>query len=134
MRGWAFPRRTEVIFDEFRQSERTTARGYGGLGLGLAVCKRFVEMHGGRIGVRSSGKEGAGSTFYFTLPVMASLYDRDEGKVLSPGQTVLVLTDRSGSGENLQQYLIRQGFEVQLLGVINLPIGHHAGWPRRPAR
>jgi DNA-binding response OmpR family regulator/nitrogen-specific signal transduction histidine kinase len=105
----------DVIFDEFRQSERTTARGYGGLGLGLAVCKRLVEMHGGKVGVRSSGKEGAGSTFYFTLPVMASVSDRDEGKTLSLGQTVLVLTEQSGSGAQLQQYLVRQGFEVQVL-------------------
>ncbi len=116
--GLGIPRaEQEVIFDEFRQSERTAARGYGGLGLGLAVCKRLVEMHDGTIGVRSSGKEGAGSTFYFTLPVMAGTSDRDAYKVLSPEQTVLVLTEQSGSGENLQQYLIRQGFEVQLLGV-----------------
>ena len=59
-----------VIFDEFRQSERTTVRGYGGLGLGLAICKRLVEMHGGEIGVYSSGEEGGGSTFYLSLPVM----------------------------------------------------------------
>ncbi len=107
----------EVIFDEFRQSERTAARGYGGLGLGLAVCKRLVEMHGGSIGVRSSGKEGAGSTFYFTLPVMADLSDLDVSKTLSPEQTVLMLTEQSGRGKNLRQYLVRQGFEVQVLSL-----------------
>src|SRR6185436_5713034 len=58
-----------AIFDEFRQSERTTARGYGGMGLGLAICKRLIELHGGEIGVYSSGDEGDGSTFYFTLPL-----------------------------------------------------------------
>jgi AraC-like DNA-binding protein len=60
----------EVIFDEFRQSDRTTSRGYGGLGLGLAICKRLVELHGGEIGVRSTGEENGGSTFYFALPTL----------------------------------------------------------------
>ena len=79
--GLGIPRaEQDVIFDEFRQSERTTARGYGGLGLGLAVCKRLVELHGGNIGVRSSGSEGAGSTFYFTLPVLAGLPDLDSAQ------------------------------------------------------
>ncbi len=59
----------ETIFDEFRQSERTAARGYGGLGIGLAICRELVELHGGQIGVHSSGEEEGGSTFYFTLPV-----------------------------------------------------------------
>ena len=59
-----------VIFDEFRQSERTTARGYGGLGLGLAICRKLVELHGGEIGVCSSGMEGEGSEFFFSLPVI----------------------------------------------------------------
>jgi signal transduction histidine kinase/AraC-like DNA-binding protein len=60
----------EAIFDEFRQSERTASRGYGGLGLGLAICKRLVEMHGGEIRVHSTGEENGGSTFYLTLPTM----------------------------------------------------------------
>lgn len=64
------PVEQSVIFNEFWQSERTTARGYGGLGLGLAICKRLIELHGGEIGVWSSGEEGSGSTFYFTLPIL----------------------------------------------------------------
>jgi DNA-binding response OmpR family regulator/nitrogen-specific signal transduction histidine kinase len=109
------PDEQEVIFDEFRQSERTTARGYGGLGLGLAVCKRLVEMHNGQIGVHSSGEEGAGSTFYFTLPVMESVADLDGQKTVSLERTVLVLAERSSKGEHLRRYLTRQGFEVQVL-------------------
>lgn len=114
--GLGIPRsEQDVIFDEFRQSERTTARGYGGLGLGLAVCKRLVELHGGNIGVRSLGQEGSGSTFYFTLPVMAGQPDLDVHKTESPAHTVLVLTEYVEQSDILQQYLIHQGFEVQVL-------------------
>jgi AraC-like DNA-binding protein len=60
-----------LIFTEFRRTERSVARGYRGLGLGLAICKRLIELHGGNIGVVSSGVEGAGSVFLFTLPLAA---------------------------------------------------------------
>ncbi|NJL56932.1 hypothetical protein HC928_18590 [bacterium] len=42
----------------------------GGLGLGLAISKRLVEMHGGTMTVHSTGEEGAGSTFSFSLPTV----------------------------------------------------------------
>ena len=111
------PEEQSVIFDEFRQSERTTERGYGGLGLGLAICKRLVEMHGGTIGVRSSGEEGAGSTFYFSLPAMESVTRSDRPEPLSPSQTVLLLSERSGNGERLKQYLTRRGYEVEVVWI-----------------
>lgn len=103
-----------VIFDEFRQTERTKTRGYGGLGLGLAICRRLVEMHGGHIGVHSSGEEGSGSTFYFTLPIMEGeeMGDKPETKTLL-SQSVLILAERSGNGEQLGKYLSRQGFDVE---------------------
>ncbi|MCX7680933.1 MAG: substrate-binding domain-containing protein [Anaerolineae bacterium] len=102
----------EAIFDEFRQSERTTARGYGGLGLGLAICKRLVEMHGGRIGVYSSGEEGAGSTFYFTLPTMEQTLPAEAHVSPLLGQRVLLLTKASHSDNALRDHLARRGFEV----------------------
>lgn len=60
----------DMIFSEFSRSERSVQLGYKGLGLGLAICKRLVEMHDGVIGVKSTGIVGEGSTFYFTLPTV----------------------------------------------------------------
>lgn len=54
-------------FELFVQAERTSDRAAGGLGIGLALVKRLVELHGGRIAARSDG-EGRGSTFTVTLP------------------------------------------------------------------
>jgi AraC-like DNA-binding protein len=103
----------EAIFDEFRQSERTAARGYGGLGLGLAICKRLVELHGGEIGVRSSGEKGGGSTFYFTLPVMArqTAFLDAEGPLAEMRQVLLLVKDIHG-GDLLRDHLMQQGLEV----------------------
>lgn len=55
------------LFDEFYQVDHSLRRSHGGAGLGLAISKRFVEAHGGRIWVES--QEGVGSRFTFALPV-----------------------------------------------------------------
>jgi CheY-like chemotaxis protein len=58
------------VFDRFSQADSSSARRYGGLGLGLALVKYLVELHGGTIEAASAG-EGQGSTFTVTLPVRA---------------------------------------------------------------
>ena len=56
------------VFEPFRQQDASTSRAHGGLGLGLAISKQLVEMHGGRILAQSDG-EGAGATFTVSLPI-----------------------------------------------------------------
>jgi len=56
------------VFDRFSQKDSSTTRAYGGLGLGLAICKQLVEQHGGSIRAASRG-EGKGATFSVQLPV-----------------------------------------------------------------
>jgi signal transduction histidine kinase/ActR/RegA family two-component response regulator len=56
------------IFDRFRQADGTTTREHGGLGLGLAIVRHLVELHGGTIKADSAGK-GKGATFIINLPL-----------------------------------------------------------------
>jgi signal transduction histidine kinase len=57
-----------MIFEEFQQADNSSTRAKGGTGLGLAIAKRIVEMHGGKIGLKS--QVGQGSTFSVTLPLV----------------------------------------------------------------
>jgi signal transduction histidine kinase/AraC-like DNA-binding protein/DNA-binding LytR/AlgR family response regulator len=106
----------EVIFDEFRQSGRTMSRGFGGMGLGLAISRRLVELHGGKIGVLSSGADGAGSTFYFSLPIMAAGDDEPDASLDRSG-TVLVLTEQAADENPLYRHLVARGFALELVNV-----------------
>jgi len=66
------PEDQEAVFEEFRQVG-TAAKKVEGTGLGLALSRKFIELHGGRIWVKS--QLGEGSTFTFTLPVGADQRD-----------------------------------------------------------
>ncbi|MBM7582552.1 signal transduction histidine kinase [Caldicoprobacter guelmensis] len=56
------------IFESFYRGEKSRSQNYGGIGLGLAICKHIIEEHGGRIWAESI--KGQGTTLYFTLPIV----------------------------------------------------------------
>jgi hypothetical protein len=71
------------VFDRFRQADGSTTRAYGGLGLGLAIVRHLVEMHGGTVRAESAGS-GLGATFIVALPLMAAQSTGAHTMTLSP--------------------------------------------------
>ncbi len=73
------PEDQERVFGAFEQVDSTYAREQEGTGLGLALTRKLVELHGGRIWVESEG-EGKGSTFTFVIPVREIVVKTEETK------------------------------------------------------
>jgi signal transduction histidine kinase/ActR/RegA family two-component response regulator len=80
------------VFDRFRQADSGTTRTHRGLGLGLAIVRHIVELHGGEVGVTSEGK-GKGAAFRMRLPVVPA----EERAALLISRRVFATTSRSGS-------------------------------------
>ena len=92
------PRNHERIFLEFEQVDSSYGRLQQGTGLGLALTKRLIAMHGGTIWVESEGLEGKGSTFTFVLPVSKQ---NDEPQALPrPAQEASSQNLPNSTGEN----------------------------------
>ena len=115
------------VFDRFTQANTTTERKYGGLGLGLAIARHLVELHGGTIRAESDG-EGQGATFTVTLPlrvVRETAAPKDHSELFaSPdgfsgkapvlrGLRLLVLDDEAETRELLTAMLTERGAEVR---------------------
>ena len=92
------------VFDYFRQADNTTTRTYGGLGLGLAIVRHLVELHGGTVKAESPG-EGKGATFTVTLPLMKVVPAKGEDNISSDdspnldGLRILVVDDEKDTLE-----------------------------------
>jgi len=69
------PELLPYVFDRFRQGDSSSTKKHGGLGLGLSIVRRLVEMHGGRVSAMSPGK-GQGATFVVSLPFEKESMDR----------------------------------------------------------
>jgi CheY-like chemotaxis protein len=74
------------IFSPFSQADGSTTRSQGGLGLGLAICKELVELHGGTIHAESAGL-GAGARFVVRLPIFAAPHQVERSRNTSPGES-----------------------------------------------
>ena len=113
------------VFDRFRQADSTFARMHGGLGLGLAIVRHLVELHGGSVGADSQGK-GEGATFTVSFPLLAP--ERNEGAQPRPlvdacqpaleepkdlaGLSVMIVDDELDAREVLVAVLELRGAEV----------------------
>jgi CheY-like chemotaxis protein/anti-sigma regulatory factor (Ser/Thr protein kinase) len=107
------------VFDRFRQAEVGTARAHGGLGLGLAIAKQIVELHGGAIYVFSEG-DGRGSTFRVELPLPVSpgVDDTNEVRTLDlkthlSEVDILLIEDESNAREVMKKLLEERGAKVR---------------------
>ncbi len=99
------------IFDPFEQGDPTTTRQFGGLGIGLAICKRLVQLHGGALSARSDGA-GQGATFVVTLPVYR---EPPSGALPEPARvkrSILLVDDNAQALKSMQVLLGAQGFEI----------------------
>ncbi|HEX9985786.1 MAG TPA: response regulator [Thermoanaerobaculia bacterium] len=127
------------IFDRFRQGSGDRGESQGGLGLGLAIVRHFVEVHGGYVRVESEGT-GQGSTFIVTLPVLTSEDDaqppftkRDEARrhVKLPSLDkvrVAVVEDDHDTAKMIERTLKRCGAEVRVAHNAPQAIAMFAQW------
>jgi PAS domain S-box-containing protein len=119
------------VFDRFSQANTTSERKYGGLGLGLAIVRHLVELHGGTVQADSPG-EGQGATFTVTLPVKAlrekmieleraapsakpsaEYADSLTDAIMLDGIRIMIVDDEAEARDLLTAMLTRRGAEVK---------------------
>ncbi|HJU94261.1 MAG TPA: PAS domain S-box protein [Pyrinomonadaceae bacterium] len=122
------------VFDRFRQADQKTSRQHGGMGLGLAIVRHLVELHGGTVSATSEG-EGKGATFTVSLPITPiyqmdssggrvypaarDLLPPDEGTDRLDGLNILIVDDEPDTRELLRQGLEYCGANVRVAGSAN---------------
>lgn len=115
------------VFDRFRQADATSTRRHGGLGLGLAIVRHLVEMHGGMVLAASPG-EGLGATFTVKLPLIVAPVNRRDLERIHPasaasisqepsprldGLSVMVVDDEPDTREMLRIMIRQLGADVR---------------------
>jgi len=108
------------VFERFRQFDNSTVRQQAGLGLGLAIVRHLVTLHGGRVSAESDGI-GSGTTFTITLPLLAVRVERSELQQLRSkpeipklnGLRILVVDDDDEAGNLVALVLNQLGADAQ---------------------
>ena len=130
------------VFERFRQADASATRATGGLGLGLAIVRHLVELHGGRVEALSAG-EGRGATFVVTLPLAArheeELARSSDALVLEEaraaevacsleGIRVLLVEDEVDAREALSAIVSQAGATVAAVGTAREALGRLTAW------
>ena len=115
------------VFDRFRQADASASRRHGGLGLGLALVRQIVELHGGAVGADSRGVQ-QGTTFWVTLPSAQHLSNHTPAEapaepVTLKGVAVLIVEDETDSRELLVAILEEYGARVRAVGSADAALG-----------
>jgi len=113
------PKQVGRLFQAFSQAEASTARKFGGTGLGLAVTRRFCQMMGGDISMES--EYGVGSTFTIRLPAGVAERKAEPALVAESrfepvpegASTVLVIDDDPSVHDMMRRFLSKEGFRVE---------------------
>jgi len=126
------------VFERFRQADATTARQHRGLGLGLAIVRDLVELHGGTVSAESGGV-GKGSSFTIKLPLFVQRDEETKLHKSSPGERgartrplngvrVLVVDDDADTRQVISLMLERGGAETKETNSVKLALEVMAGW------
>ena len=112
------------VFDAFEQGDVRTTRQFGGMGLGLAICKALVEQHGGSIHAQSDGAD-KGATFVVQLPALVREKVAATPEPLPPGENrqpdglrLLVVEDHADTAMVLKLLLSASGHDVKTAGTV----------------
>jgi PAS domain S-box-containing protein len=110
------------VFDRFRQADASPSRRHGGLGLGLALVRQIVELHGGAVTVESPGKD-QGATFRIELPIAHARGRTSRARMNADpslaGTSVLLVDDNEDARDLLSTALRSYGARVRVVGSVD---------------
>ncbi len=123
------PTDQDRVFKEFEQVDSSYGRQQQGTGLGLALTKRLIEMHGGRIWVESEGVEGKGSTFTFLMPIAKTATGPAPSDAPPAAHDatmcplVLVVANEGAHRQTVVRYLTGAGYKVAAAAQVKMITG-----------
>jgi PAS domain S-box-containing protein len=129
------------VFERFRQADATSTRSHGGLGLGLAIVRHLVEMHGGAVFADSPG-QGMGATFTVRLPLLVTAVDQrnvdhlqasgsnltTESSLRLQGVHIMIVDDEPDTREILRLLMGQLGADVRVCASSNEAMGVMSDW------